>query len=88
MVSGVSIHAGDLFQIVAPNGGGFGDPLARDPLRVREDVLDGFTTLDQAREAYGVVIDEEMLDVDLAGTAALREAIAERRERPAVGVER
>ena len=49
MVSGVPIRAGDLFQIVAPSGGGFGDPLERDPLQVREDVLDGFTTVEQAR---------------------------------------
>ena len=33
MVSGVPIHAGDLFQIVAPSGGGFGNPLERDPCR-------------------------------------------------------
>ena len=88
MVSGVPIHAGDLFQIVAPSGGGFGNPRERDPLQVREDVLDGFTTLEQAREVYGVVLDEETLDVDLAGTTALREHDAAEREQPAVGVER
>jgi N-methylhydantoinase B len=42
---------------------------------VREDVLDGFTTLEQAREAYGVVIDDA-LEVDLAATTALRERLA------------
>jgi 5-oxoprolinase (ATP-hydrolysing) len=75
MVSGVPIRAGDLFQIVAPSGGGFGNPLERDPSQVREDVLDGFVTLGQAREAYGVVIDESTREVDLAETAALREQL-------------
>jgi 5-oxoprolinase (ATP-hydrolysing) len=81
MVTGVPIRAGDLFQIVAPNGGGFGDPLERDPLQVRDDVLDGFTTPEQARRAYGVVLDEKTLDVDLAETVALRAQLAEERER-------
>ena len=79
MVTGVPIHAGDLFQIVAPNGGGFGDPLERDPLQVREDVLDGFTSLEQAREAYGVVLEHGTLEVDVAGTTALRKQLDELR---------
>ena len=75
MVTGVPIHGGDLFRIVAPNGGGFGDPLARSPEQVREDVLDGFATLEQAREAYGVVIRGEgfAIEVDEEATLALRE---------------
>jgi N-methylhydantoinase B/oxoprolinase/acetone carboxylase alpha subunit len=82
MVTGVPIHSGDLFQIVAPNGGGFGDPLERDPLQVREDVLDGFTTLEQAREAYGVVLEDLTLEVDVAGTVALRERLGASRQPP------
>jgi len=82
MVTGVPIHSGDLFQIVAPNGGGFGDPLERDPLQVREDVLDGFTTLEQAREAYGVVLEDTTLEVDVAGTVALRERLGASRQPP------
>jgi 5-oxoprolinase (ATP-hydrolysing) len=73
IVTGVPIRPGDLFRIVAPNGGGFGDPLKREPWRVREDVLDGFATLEQAREAYGVVLDEATLELDAAATIALRE---------------
>jgi 5-oxoprolinase (ATP-hydrolysing) len=72
IVSGVPIRAGDVFRIIAPNGGGFGDPLARDPEQVREDVLDGFTTIGQARESYGVVIDPDSLEIDRAATTALR----------------
>ena len=75
MVTGVPIHSGDLFRIVAPNGGGFGDPLDRSPEQVREDLLDGFATLEQARDSYGVVIRGEgfAIEVDEEATLALRE---------------
>jgi hypothetical protein len=40
---------------------------------VREDVLDDFTTIGLAREAYGVVFaDERTLELDTAATEALR----------------
>ncbi|MFN8062973.1 MAG: hydantoinase B/oxoprolinase family protein [Vicinamibacterales bacterium] len=74
MVTGVPIRAGDLFRVVAPSGGGFGDPRQRDPLRVRDDVLDGFATVEQARALYGVVLRGEGLSVEIdeAETEALR----------------
>jgi N-methylhydantoinase B len=46
----------DIFAMRAPGGGGYGDPLARDPHRVLSDVRDGFVSPRQARRAYGVVI--------------------------------
>jgi N-methylhydantoinase B len=36
-------------------GGGYGDPLAREMERVRDDVLSGFLSLERARDVYGVV---------------------------------
>jgi hypothetical protein len=40
---------------------------------VREDVLDDFTTIALARDAYGVVFtDERTLEIDAAATEALR----------------
>jgi hypothetical protein len=40
---------------------------------VREDLLDDFTTLELARDAYGVVFaDERTLEIDVAATEALR----------------
>ncbi|MEG1680247.1 MAG: hydantoinase B/oxoprolinase family protein, partial [Stenotrophomonas sp.] len=55
-------------------GGGFGNPLERDPQKVRDDARDGFITLDAARELYGVVLDTvpEFFAVDTQATAALR----------------
>jgi N-methylhydantoinase B len=54
-----------------PGGGGFGDPRARDPKAVREDVLDGLITAEQARRDYGVAFDARG-EVDVAETARLR----------------
>jgi N-methylhydantoinase B/oxoprolinase/acetone carboxylase alpha subunit len=54
-----------------PGGGGFGDPCARDPKAVRDDVLDGLITAEQARRDYGVAIDAAG-EVDHAETGRLR----------------
>ncbi len=65
--------AGDVIRIQAPNAAGYGDPLERSPEQVREDVLDDFTTIELAREAYGVVFrDEATLEIDDEATAAER----------------
>ncbi len=37
----------------APGSGGFGPPSARDPARLREDVIDGYVSLDAAFSEYG-----------------------------------
>lgn len=62
---------GDTFLVVGPAGGGYGDAKKRDPERVLADVLDGFVSLDDARQQYGVSIRADMT-VDLVETAALR----------------
>jgi N-methylhydantoinase B/oxoprolinase/acetone carboxylase alpha subunit len=69
-VTGVPCRAGDVIRIQAPNGAGYGDPLDRDPQHVLDDILDEFTTLDVAREAYGVVVRDDAVDVE--ATAAER----------------
>ena len=46
---------------------------------MREDVLDDFTTIDIARDAYGVVfVDERTLEIDVAATDALRVELREK----------
>ncbi len=64
------IRAGDRLVSMGPCGGGYGDPRARDPAKVLDDVLDGLVTEAAARESYGVVIAQGR--VDEAATAALR----------------
>lgn len=39
-----------------PGGGGYGDPLERDPERVLGDVVHGYVSIDAARDDYGVVV--------------------------------
>jgi N-methylhydantoinase B/oxoprolinase/acetone carboxylase alpha subunit len=75
-VTGVEFKAGEYVEFREPNAGGYGDPLERDPDMVREDVLDDFTTIELARDAYGVIfVDEKSLEIDAAATEARREEI-------------
>ena len=71
-VTGFPCRSGDVIRIEAPNAAGYGDPLERDPALVLDDVLDGFTPRELAREAYGVVLTGEPLAVDLEATETLR----------------
>jgi N-methylhydantoinase B len=57
-----------------PGGGGFYPPDNRDPEMVREDVIDGLVSIEQAKEVYRVAIDPSTLRVDLEATNTLREA--------------
>ena len=49
------LEAGDVLIYYPSGGGGYGDPLERDPELVRKDVLRGAVTVDGARRHYGVV---------------------------------
>lgn len=69
------ISAGDRIRVSTPGGGGYGDPLNRDPALVLHDVGRGYYTADQAAELYGVVVTSST--VDAQATEALR---AERRD--------
>jgi N-methylhydantoinase B len=55
-------------------GGGWGDPLERDPERVRLDVLEELVSKNAARDDYGVVLRED-LSVDPAATFELRQSL-------------
>jgi len=60
----IPLKKGDLFRHDMAGGGGFGDPLERDPARVREDVLDGKVSVEAARRDYGVRVDPASLTAD------------------------
>jgi N-methylhydantoinase B len=57
-----------------PGGGGFFDPLTRDPAAVLADVESGLVSPDHARDAYGVLVTADGKRIDEAATAALRAA--------------
>ena len=48
-----TIDAGDVYVHLTAGGGGWGDPLERDPEAIRNDVLDGQVTEQAAKELYG-----------------------------------
>ena len=52
----ISMEQGDLFHHITAGGGGYGDPLERDPQYVLEDVMEEKITIPHAEEHYGVVI--------------------------------
>jgi N-methylhydantoinase B len=58
--------------VIRGGGGGWGDPLDRDPALVREDVIDEYVSLEGARRDYGVVLNPGTLEIDEAATATER----------------
>jgi hypothetical protein len=74
------IPADDVLVFETPGGAGYGNPLERPPEQVREDVLDDFTTIELARDAYGVVFaDESTLEIDVEATERLRDELRKQR---------
>ena len=70
--SNIVMNEGDEMLFVTPSGGGYGEPLERDPELVLVDWRDELLSAEQAREHYGVVLDEAAGSVDAAATEALR----------------
>jgi N-methylhydantoinase B len=70
---------GDIQYVCAMGGGGYGDPIDRDPGAVLQDVLLGVVSLDVAESVYGVAVDTENGRVDQGATADNRRTIRSRR---------
>ena len=66
-----SIPRNDRLHLEMPGGGGYGDPMRRDPDKVAMDVRDGMVSAQAAQDLYGVVLDANGA-VDEAATEALR----------------
>lgn len=70
------LPAGAITSYQYGGGAGFEDPLLRDPLAVKEDVLDEYVSIEAARERYGVVLvgslDNWDIEIDLDRTLQLR----------------
>jgi N-methylhydantoinase B len=80
----VDLEPGDVQYVRFMGGGGYGDPIDRDPAAVAVDVERGLVTPDVARAIYGVVVSDEA-----ATRARRREIRAERLGRePSAGEER
>jgi N-methylhydantoinase B len=81
-VGGFPLQPGDVLLMESSGGGGFGDPLDRDPALVVADVAEGYVTRAAAEATYGVVWGGDA--VDAGGTA--RRRASQRAARPRVRV--
>ena len=77
-----TMYRGDVIRHEWAGGGGWGDPLERDPERVLRDVRNEYISAQSARDDYGVVIDAAAWTVDEAATEARREALRAGRGSP------
>jgi N-methylhydantoinase B len=78
-VGGFPLERDDVVMMESSGGGGFGDPLERDPARVAADLAEGYVTLESAARDYGVVWRDGA--VDGTATRARRESLRAARAR-------
>jgi N-methylhydantoinase B len=71
------LRESDVMVLTSGGGGGYGDPLERDPDLVASDVFDGLVSPDAARDVYGVITDGA--GVDLTATETMRRQIRAQR---------
>ncbi len=70
------LNKGDWVTVETPGGGGFGDPMTRDPDAVARDVARGYYNAEDAKRLYGVVLSEGVSVVDDRATGAYRDHVA------------
>lgn len=63
LIQGVTLKAGDLLRVLTAGGGGWGDPLDRDPRLVERDVAAGVVSVEAAEREYGVCLTPETLEL-------------------------
>ena len=66
------VAPGSRIILQTAGAGGYGNPYKRDPQQVRQDVIEGFISIERAKEAYGVVLNPKTYEVDDAATRAER----------------
>ncbi len=83
LVNGVSgnpfgltqLEPGDVVTIEAAGGGGYGNPLERELEMVERDVLEGYVSLEKAKEDYGVIIEPKTMKAEEEATRKLRDTL-------------
>ena len=66
------LKPGDAFRLRSGGGGGYGSPLDRPVEAVVEDARQGYVSVAAARDHYGIVLDPETFEADMAATERLR----------------
>ncbi|WP_310169506.1 hydantoinase B/oxoprolinase family protein [Neobacillus niacini] len=77
MFHGLDLMPGEALVSEISSGGGYGDPLNRDPEKVRHRVREGWITEQKAKEVYGVVLNttSELYTVNYSATELLRQVL-------------
>lgn len=83
-VDGLRVRNGDRLVFRTAGGGGWGDPLDRDPRQVRADLVRGLIGAEAARERYGVVLHGAGYELDSQATDDLRDGMRRNRRTPAL----
>ena len=81
LVDGEPVSAGEIVRVCTTGGGGWGDPLEREPTLVLRDVNENKVSAQAARTEYGVVLrkDDLTFAIDLAATQSLRAELRHKR---------
>ena len=77
-ITTVTIEPGEWLRGLDTSGGGYGDPLERDPDSVLHDILEHWETNERARDVYGVILNgdpDSGFVVDVEGTQMRREEL-------------
>jgi N-methylhydantoinase A len=74
-----TLNPGDIFEYTWQGGGGYGDPLDRDPELVRHDAHNGSVSPKCCETIYGIVLNGSPPQVDFNRTASLRQQIRDKR---------
>ena len=82
------LKPGDAFKIRSGGGGGYGSPLERSPAQVANDVRQGYVGVAAAADLYGVVVNPDTFEVDVAATEKLRATLRLKGKRRTAGGER
>ncbi len=90
LVDGEPLAAGQVLRVVTTGGGGWGDPLEREPELVQGDVSEGKVSPGAARDEYGVALvpGEGEYAIDRPGTEKLRATLRAARRGPLPMIDR
>ncbi len=75
-VNGIKVGNGTIIKSLTGGGGGYGLAVERDAEAVRQDVIDGYVSVEHANDAYGVLIDDSF-EIDVSGTEKRRAELRE-----------
>lgn len=89
LVDGEPVEKGEVVRVETTGGGGWGDPLEREPELVLLDVIQGKVSMEAARDQYGVVLErngtsEHCLQTQSTAELRAEQKAARTRQRPVI----